>query len=38
MEIQAEFFQDQMRAMTDQAKNFGESAMKAMTGAFAGKS
>ena len=38
MKIQAEFFQDQMRAMTDQAKNFGESAMKAMTGAFAGKS
>lgn len=38
MKIQAEFFQDQMRMMTDQAKSFGESAMKAMTGAFAAKS
>ena len=38
MRIQAEFFQAQMRAMTEQAKSIGESAMKAMTGAFAGKS
>jgi phasin len=38
MKIQTEFFQDQMRALTDQAKNFGESAMKAMTGAITGKS
>jgi phasin len=38
MKIQSEFFQAQMRALTDQAKNFGESAMKAMTGAFTPKS
>ena len=38
MKIQAEFFQEQMRVMTEQAKSFGESAMKAMAGAFAGKS
>jgi phasin len=38
MKVQAEFFQDQMRALTDQTKSFGESAMKAMTGAFSGKS
>lgn len=38
MKIQSEFFQDQMRAMTDQARNLGESTMKAMTGAFAPKS
>ena len=37
MKIQSEFFQDQMRALTDQAKSFGETAMKAMTGAFAPK-
>ncbi len=37
MRIQSEFFQAQMRAMTDQAKSFGESAMKAATGAFAPK-
>jgi hypothetical protein len=37
MRIQAEFFQTQMRAMTDQARSMGESAMKAMTGAFAPK-
>jgi phasin len=37
MKIQSEFLQEQMRAMTDQAKNIGESAMKAMTGAFAQK-
>ena len=38
MTIQSEFFQAQMRALTDQAKNFGESAMKAMTGSFTPKS
>ena len=38
IKIQSEFFQDQMRAMTDQARSLGESAMKAMTGAFASKS
>ena len=37
MRIQTEFFQTQMRAMTDQAKTMGESAMKAMTGAFGPK-
>ena len=34
LRIQSEFFQTQMRAMTDQARSMGESAMKAMTGAF----
>ena len=38
MKIQSEFLQAQMQAMTDQARNIGESAMKAMTGAFAPKS
>jgi phasin len=38
MRIQSEFFQAQMRAMTDQARSFGESAMKAATGAFMPKS
>ena len=38
MRIQSEFFQDQMRAMTDQARSMGESAMKAMTGAFTPRS
>ena len=38
MKIQSEFFQDQMRAMTDQARSMGESTMKAMTGAFTPKS
>ena len=38
MRIQAEFFQTQMRAMTDQARSMGESAMKAMTGAFTPRS
>ena len=38
MRIQSEFFQAQMRAMTDQAKSMGEFAMKAMTGAFTPKS
>jgi phasin len=37
MRIQAEFFQSQMRAMTDQAKSMGETAMKAMTGTFGPK-
>jgi phasin len=34
MRIQTEFFQAQMRAMTEHARSMGESAMKAMTGAF----
>jgi phasin len=38
MRIQSEFFQAQMRAMTDQARSMGESAMKTMTGAFTPKS
>lgn len=38
MRIQSEFVQSQMRAMTDQARSFGESAMKAATGAFMPKS
>ena len=29
LKIQSEFFQDQMRSLTDQAKSMGESAMKA---------
>ena len=37
MRIQSEFFQNQMRAMTDQARSMGEAAMKAMTGAFTRK-
>ncbi len=37
MRIQSEFFQAQMRAMTEQGRSLGESAMKAMTGAFARK-
>ena len=35
--IQSEFFQDQMRMLTDQAKSMGESAMKAATGVFTPK-
>jgi phasin len=38
LRIQSEFFQTQMRAMTDQARSMGESAMKAMTGAFTPRS
>lgn len=38
MRIQSDFFQTQMRAMTDQARSMGEAAMKAMTGAFTPKS
>jgi phasin len=34
LRIQSEFFQTQMRVMTDQARSMGETAMKAMTGAF----
>jgi phasin len=36
--VQAEFFQDQMRSLTEHAKSMGESAMKAATGAFTPKS
>ena len=35
LKIQSEFFQDQMRALTEQAKSMGEAAMKAMTGGLA---
>jgi phasin len=38
MRIQSEFFQAQMRTMAEQARSMGESAMKAMTGAFTPKS
>jgi len=34
MKIQSEFVQAQMRSVADQAKSLGESAIKAMTGAF----
>ena len=37
LRIQSEFFQDQMRALTDQSRMMGESAMKAMTGVFTPK-
>ncbi len=36
--IQSEFFQEQMRSLTDHARSLGESAMKAATGAFTPKS
>ena len=36
--IQSEFFQDQMRSLTDYARSMGESAMKAATGVFTPKS
>ena len=36
--IQSEFFQDQMRLLTDQARSMGETAMKAATGIFTPKS
>jgi phasin len=36
--VQSEFFQDQMRLLTDHAKSMGESAMKAATGVFTPKS
>jgi phasin len=38
VKIQSEFFQDQMRSLTDHAKSMGESAMKAATGVFTSKS
>jgi phasin len=38
VKIQSEFFQDQMRSLTDHAKSMGESAMKAATGVFTPKS
>lgn len=37
LKIQSDFFQDQMRSLTDHAKSMGESAMKAATGAFTPK-
>jgi phasin len=36
--VQSEFFQDQMRSLTDHARNLGESAVKAATGVFTPKS
>ena len=36
--IQSEFFQEQMRSLTDHARSMGESAMKAATSAFTPKS
>ena len=36
--VQSEFFQDQMRSLTDHAKSLGESAMMAATSAFTPKS
>lgn len=36
--VQSEFFQDQMRSLTDHAKSMGESAVKAATGLFTPKS
>jgi hypothetical protein len=38
IKIQSDFYQDQMRSLTDHAKNMGESAMKAATGMFTPKS
>jgi phasin len=38
VKIQSEFFQDQMRSLTDHAKSVGESAMKAATSVFTPKS
>ena len=38
VKIQSEFFQDQMRSLTDHAKSIGESAVKAATGVFTPKS
>ena len=37
LKMQSDFFQDQMRALTDQGKSLGESAMRAATGAFTQK-
>jgi phasin len=36
--LQSEFFQEQMRSLTDHARSMGESAMKAATGVFTPKS
>ena len=36
--LQSEFFQEQMRTLTEQARTMGESAMKAATGGFGFKS
>ena len=36
--LQTEFFQEQMRSLTDHARSMGESAMKAATGVFTPKS
>jgi phasin len=38
VKIQSQFFQDQMRSLTDHAKSMGESAMKAATGVLTPKS
>ena len=38
LKLQADFFQDQMRALTDQARTMGESAMKAAGSMFGQKS
>jgi phasin len=35
--VQSEFFQEQMRSLTDHARSMGESAMKAATGVFTPK-
>ena len=35
--IQSEFFQEQMRSLTDHARSMGEFAMKAATGVFTPK-
>jgi len=38
VKIQSDFFQDQMRSLTDHARSMGESAMKGATGVFTPKS
>jgi phasin len=38
MRIQSEFFQDQMRSLTEQARGMSESVMKTATGVFTPKS
>jgi phasin len=38
VKIQSDFFQDQMRLLTDHARSIGESAMKGATGVFTPKS
>ena len=37
LKLQSDFFQDQMRSLTDQARTMGESAMKAAGGMFTPK-